>query len=172
MCSVNRCYNLYGTTEKTCIPQHWPSYMIYIANHVVYTYHSLNVPHPYFSRTSRNFHVTRLRFTNHIQNEPTVPGRLQVTPSQPLLAPQILLSTGPLDLHWGATTTTNKFKYKEHTQHSGTDYLHLVRSTDYLRIRELQHPTTRWLQQPTNCILYADGLGTYLLTGAEYFLRS
>jgi hypothetical protein len=42
----------------------------------------------------------------HIQNTPTEPSRLQVTPSQSLMAPQVLVSRGPLHLwsiHWTFT---------------------------------------------------------------------
>jgi len=42
----------------------------------------------------------------HIQNTPTEPSRLQVTPSQPLLAPQFLVPLGPLyhwSIHWTFT---------------------------------------------------------------------
>ena len=38
----------------------------------------------------------------HIRNTPTEPSQLQVIPSQLLVVPQVLVSGGPLNFHWGA----------------------------------------------------------------------
>ena len=74
------------------------------------------MPRPYFSRASLNCHVIRVihrvyrrDFSSHLSHTThthththTEPGRLQVTPSQPLMTPQVLLSGVPWNLHRGA----------------------------------------------------------------------